>query len=217
MGSRIGLSIEQMDRAEKLLYGIPDGLKTAESNAFNRGLTAGKTEASKQIRQRYAISAGNVKKYQNEPRLQRSSGGGDAAIVFSGPKVPLFRFKPSPGNRSYTSTRIPVPVRGDGEDGDPVWRMVFKNTNVKGMDAKASGYKSGKNWFIANFKSGHPGIFKRTGGSTENNRAEIQEIWGFAVADMLDYEPAREAVKKRVEEVVGQRLEHEIGRLLSRY
>lgn len=216
MGIRLELSVEQLDRLETLLYGIPNGVNTAESNAFNRGLTAGKTEANKQIRQRYAISAGNVSA-NSKVTLRRSSGGGNAAIEFAGPKIPLFKFKPSPGNRSYTGTRIPVPVRGDGEDGNPVWRMVFKNTNVKGMDAKASGYKSGKNWFIANFKSGHTGIFKRTGGSTENNRAEIREIWGFAVADMLDYEPAREAVEKRVEEVVGQRLEHEIGRLLSRY
>ena len=85
------------------------------------------------------------------------------------------------------------------------------------MDAKESGYKSGKTWFIATFSSGHTGIFTRTGGDTANGRAKIEEIWGFSVADMLDYEPAKEAVGKRIEEVVGQRLEHEIGRLLSRY
>ena len=216
MGVRIELSIEQLERAEKLLYGIPNGVETAESGAFNRGLTAGKTEASKQIRQRYAIASGTVNKYQRVT-LQRSSGGGDAAIVFSGPKIPLFKFKPSPASRTYVGEKIPVPIRGDGENGDAVWRMVFKNAKVRGMDAKASGFKSGKNWFIANFSSLHTGIFKRTGDSTAGNRAAIEEIWGFAVADMLDYEPAKEAVGKRIEEVVGQRLEHEIGRLLSRY
>lgn len=49
MSIRINLSIEQLERAKKLLYGIPNGVKSAESNAFNRGLAAGKTEANKQI------------------------------------------------------------------------------------------------------------------------------------------------------------------------
>ena len=216
MGIRLELSIEQLDRVEKLLYGIPNGVEMAESNAFNRGLTAGKTEANKQIRQRYAISSGNVNA-NSKVTLRRSSGGGNAAIEFSGSKIPLYKFKPSPASRTYVGEKIPVPVRGDGDGEDAVWRMVFKNAKVKGMDAKASGFKSGKNWFIANFSSGHTGIFKRTGGNTTGGRAVIEEVWGFAVADMLDYEPAREAVEKRIEEVVGQRLEHEIGRLLSRY
>lgn len=64
MGIRLEMSCEQLSRVEKLLYGIPNGVATAESNAFNRGINAGKTEANKQIRQRYAISAGNVSKYQ---------------------------------------------------------------------------------------------------------------------------------------------------------
>ena len=214
MSIRINLSIEQLERAKKLLYGIPNGVKSAESNAFNRGLAAGKTEANKQIRQRYAIAAGNVSKY-SKVTLRRSSGGGEAAIEFSGPKIPLFKFKPSPSARTYTGQRIPVPIQGDGEDS--VWRTVFKNARVRGMDAKASGYKSGERWFIANFASGHTGIFKRTEESTENGKAKIEEIWGFAVADMLDYEPAKEAVAEKIQDVVGRRLEHEIGRILSRY
>lgn len=214
MGIRLEMSCEQLSRIEKLLYGIPNGVATAESNAFNRGITAGKTEAKKQIRQRYAISAGNLSKYQRVT-MRKSSGGGEAAIEFSGPKIPIYKFKPSPASRTYVGEKIPIPISGSGEDA--VWRMVFKNGKVKAMDAKASGFKSGHNWFIANFSSGHTGIFKRTGGTTSNGKPKIEEVWGFAVADMLDYEPAKEAVAKRVQEVVERRLEHEIGRILSRY
>ncbi len=213
---QIEMSIPQVERAEKLLYGIPNAAETAMSRAFNRGLLAGKTEASKQIRQRYAISAGNVKENQRVT-IRRSSGGGDAEIEFAGPKIPLYKFKPSPASRTYLPQKIPVPVRGDGDGETPVFRMVFKNAKTSGMDARASGYKSGANWFIARFKSGHVGIFKRTGGNTSGGRSVIEEIWGFSVADMLDYEPAKEATAKRIQETVGTTLEHEIGRVLSRY
>lgn len=214
MAVRIDLSIQQMERVEKLLYGIPNGVASAETAAFNRGLKAGKTEANRQIRQRYAISAGNVSKY-SKVKLRKSSGGSDAEIEFSGPKIPLFKFKPAPSSRTYVGKKIPVLIRGDGEDA--LWRMVFKNSRVRGMDAKASGFKSGDKWFIATFASGHTGIFKRTGGTTSGGKAKIEEVWGFAVADMLDYEPAKEAVAEKIQEVVGKRLEHEIGRILSRY
>lgn len=214
MAIRLEMSCEQLSRVEKLLFGIPGAAEKAESNAFNRGLTAGKTEASKQIRQRYAISAGNVSKNQRVT-LRRSSGGGDAAIEFSGPKIPIYKFRPSPAARTYVGQKIPIPISGDGEDA--VWRMVYKNSKVKAMDAKASGFKSGHNWFIANFSSGHTGIFKRIGGTTSGGKPKIEEVWGFAVADMLDYAPAKEAVGKRVQEVVAQRLEHEIGRILGKF
>lgn len=214
MSVKVELSCEQLSRVEKLLYGIPGGVEAAESNAFNRGLTAGKTEANKQIRQRYAISTGMVNRF-SRVTLRRSSGGGDAAIEFSGTKIPVFKFQPSPAARSYTGKRIPVVIQGEGKNA--VWRMVYKNHAVKAMDIKDTGYHTGEKWFIANFKSGHTGIFKRTGETTSGNKPEIREIWGPSVADMLDYEPAKEAVAERVQEVVNQRLEHEIGRILSRY
>lgn len=214
MSVKVELSCEQLNRVEKLLYGIPNAVETAESNAFNRGLTAGKTEANKQIRQRYAISSGMVNRF-GKATLRRSSGGGDAAIEFSGTKIPAFKFKPAPAARTYVGERIPVVIRGEGQDA--VWRLVFKNAAVKAMDIKETGYHIGSKWFIANFKSGHSGIFKRTGEITSGNKPKIREIWGPSVADMLDYEPAKEAVAERVQEVVNQRLEHEIGRILSRY
>lgn len=214
MSVKVEVYCEQLSRVEKLLCGIPGGVETAKSNAFNRGLTAGKTEASKQIRQRYAISNGMVNRFQ-KVTLRRSSGGGDAAIEFSGPKIPIYKFKPSPAYRSYNSKKTPVVISGEGKDA--VWRMVFKNNAVKAMDIKETGYKTGEKWFIANFKSGHTGIFKRTGGMTSGDKPKIREIWGPSVADMLDYEPAKEAVAERIQEVVNQRLEHEIGRILSRY
>lgn len=212
---QIELTIQQLDRMEALLHGIPGAVKTAETNAFNRGLTAGKTEANKQIRQRYAISSGNVSQY-SKATLRRSSGGGNAAIEFSGPKIPIYKYKPSPATRTYVGQYIPV-VISEPKGDDPMWRMVFKNAKVSAMDAKESGYKSGTNWFIANFQSGHTGVFKRTGKAKDSGKPEIEEIWGFAVADMLDYDPAKEAVAERIEEVVNDRIEHEIGRILSRY
>jgi hypothetical protein len=208
---QIQISVEQLERVEKLLYGIPGAIPTAEANAFNRGMEAAKTEAKRQIQQRYAITQGNLGKY-NKTKIQRASAGGtEAYIEFRGPKVPLYKYTPAPKSRTYVAERIPVMIHGVG------WRNVFKSGDVSAMDSRESGMVARPAGFIATFKSGHTGIFKRTGGSTSTGNAKIKEYWGYSVADMLDYEPAREAIQKKTEETVNKRLEHEITRILSRY
>ena len=208
---RISISCEQLERMEKLLHGIPGAIPKAEANAFNRGLEAGKAEANRQIRQRYAISSGNLSKYEKIKIQRASAGGTEGYIEFRGPKIPLFKFTPSPKSRTYVNERIPVMIHGVG------WRNIYKSGAVSAMDSKESGMRARPIGFIATFKSGHTGIFKRTGEETESGKTQIEEYWGYSVADMMDYEPARKAVEDKVSETVNKRLEHEISRILSQY
>lgn len=212
MGIQIEFSCEQLERVEKLLYGIPKAAQQVTARALNRGLEAAKTEASRQIRQRYAISTGNLNKYQSV-KIQKASAGGEGYIQFAGQKIPLFRFQTSPSARTYVGEKIPVMV----DPTNKIWRMVYKNAGVSAMDSRESGMTERPPAFIATFKSGHTGLFKRTGDYTDTGNSKIEEYWGYSAADMLDYEPAREAVMEKTQETVNNRLEHEIGRILSQY
>ena len=216
---RIQITCEQLSRAEKLLHGIPDAVPKATANAMNRGLDTLTAEANRQIRKRYAISSGSVKKYQRIT-LKRASGTGDstASIEFAGRKIPLYQFRPSPKTRTYTPEKIPVMIAGSGDStSEAVWRLVNKNARVSAMDIKESGMQARPSAFITTFRSGHTGIFKRTGQKTSTGNGEIKEYWGPGVADMLDYEPAKLEIAEKVQETVNKRLEHEIGRILAKY
>ena len=209
---RIEISCEQLERVEKILHGIPGAAEKATGRALNRGLSTAKSEASRQIRQRYAIASGKLGKYQ-KVKLKQAGESGEGSIEFSGPKIPLYQFTVRPGARSYLPERIAVPINAESN----IWRIVFKNADVSAMDSKESGMQKRGRGFIATFQSGHTGIFKRTGGTTSGGKAKIEEYWGYAVADMLDYEPAKEAIAEKVQETVNKRLEHEIGRVLDQY
>ena len=202
-------------RAELILHGIEGAAPEAMARAINRGMEAGKAEANRQIRQRYTISAKNLDK---KIKIRRATANSEGELKFSGPKVAAFKFTPKPSGRTYVGRKIPVPISfGTEPGGKDKWRMAFANAPVSVMEAKETGYRTGPKWFIATFQSGHTGIFKRTEGKTESGKPKLEEIWGYSVADMLDYEPAREAVENRISEVIGQRTEHEIGRVPSRY
>ncbi len=204
---RVIFTSEQLERAEKLLYGIPGATDKAVSNAFNRGLQTAKTEANRQIKQRYAITQGKVAKHSKVTIEKASSNGGDAAIVFAGSKIPLYEYSTNPKNRTYVGEKIVLKFK-DGRT-----HQVFKNKPVATMDAKDSGWKRGTKAFIATMQSGHTGVFERE----EQGRFPIKQLYGFSIADMLDYEPAKEAVAEKTAETVDKRLEHEIGRILSQY
>lgn len=83
-----------------------------------------------------------------------------------------------------------------------------------------------ENAFIAQMKSGHLGIFEgkgtwrrstrptKTGGNTENNE-KIKELFGPSVPRMAENAVVLQSVEDRVNEVINQRIDHEIERLLS--
>lgn len=202
---KLEVEIEGVERAEKLLHGIDGAKDQAVRRAFNRGTKKARTEAKREATKRYAITQGNIMKYSKVTLTP--SDGSTAKIEFSGQKIPLYRFTTRPKNRTYTGEKIVLMFR-DGQT-----HAVFKNKPVSAMDAKATGFREEKNSFIATMQTGHTGLFKRLG----QDRYPIKEEWGFALADMLDYEPARESIMEKTAEEVNKQLEHEIGRILGRY
>ena len=82
-----------IDRAKKLLAGIPKGAQKAVSSALKRAGTAGLAYAARAVREEYLIRAGDFKRYTKTKRVYNVSGGSTTVdLVFTGVHIPLIRF-----------------------------------------------------------------------------------------------------------------------------
>lgn len=209
---RIEVNQAQVDHVNKMLYTVPDQARTVFRNAINRGLTAARVQGEKEIKSRYLITSGGLKRWKRITiyRAQQTASDVVGEINFAGGKVPLYRFRVSPKVRRNTNRFV------NGRSG---WKV---NRAVKAGDIRDNGMMRMPNAFIAKFESGHMGIFERTGEKTSVKRTKTQykdklrEYYGPAIADMLDFKEAREAVQDRAGEVVAQRIDHELWRVVSK-
>lgn len=204
-----GVSVEidraKIDHVNRILEAFPEKALRVYERSIRRALQAGRTQALREIRLRYDIPQKSLTEdhsyYTFSDRVDRASGGVSGYIRFGGSKIPLYRFHPVPKERKYTNRFV------NGVSG---WRVT---SDIKAADLK--GRMLPRYGFIATFPSGHTGIFARTDGKTASGKDKLREFWGFNVQDMLDYEDAREAIQKRMREIVEQRIDHELLRALE--
>lgn len=115
----------------------------------------------------------------------------------------MYRFRVSPKVRTVTNRFV------NGRSG---WRV---NAPVSAGDIKERGMVRRRPAFIATFQSGHTGLFYRMNKKTSSGKDKLHEYYGPSVADMLDYEEAREAIQERAEEIVAKRVDQELWRVLN--
>lgn len=203
-GIDIQLDQRQVEHVNTILYEVPDKSRTVFRNAILRGMVAAKTQAKKEIKQRYDITTGNLRTYETmKERVFDFNDGVVGHLSFSGGKIPLFRFHPSRRVDARTGR-----FANKKKSGFKVPKKLSAADLIGKMQPRPAG-------FIATFASGHTGIFKRMGSKTRTGKYKIEEYWGFSVADMLDYPEARENVQERAEEIVGRRIDHELMRILG--
>lgn len=201
----IKLDEQQIRRVSQMLYAFPDKTRTVLGNAIRRGLTATRVQAEKEIRERYDISAGNLRTYKNifQHPVFNSNDGVVGEISFAGGKIPLYRYHVVPKNRVNTSRFA------NGYGGAKVPRQT------SAADLKETGLVPRPSAFVARFQSGHVGLFMVTERGKEGAKDKMKELYGFDIADMLDYEDARENILDRAQEVVAERIDHELYRMLN--
>lgn len=203
-GVGIEISAETMERVQTLLANIPKGAERAYMNAINRGLSRVKTAAWQGIKQVYTVQAAALNAATNT-RIQKAGTGNLAGFVrFAGYKIPLYKFKVSPkqpGGKKLVRASV---KKGGG--------AVFESA------------------FIAAMKSGHVGVFERTGeqgiagrlaktktpGGTMHTE-KLEEKMGLSAAQMAGQEAVSRQVQEEAQRLVNERLEHEIDRLLNGY
>lgn len=197
-------------RAEKLLAGITGGVEKATKSAMTRTVSHVRTQSTKRIRERYAISAANVRANENIKVTYRMGGGVQADILFSGTKIPLFRYSgASPKGPQFQKDAL-VRALVSGE-----WKTVHPGVPGAGHQLNSTGPTTFQNSFVASFRSGHTGIFERTGGSTSTGGAEIKEIMGSSPAQMVGNGEVVEKLSEDASKKFEERMDHEIARILA--
>lgn len=200
----VEVSEETTDRLHTLLAGIDNAEEKVLKPALARGLSAGKTAFNKQIKETYHISPSIISDYSKVgyKNVSVSESGIIGSIEYAGGVIPLYKFNVAPKKPTYGKKAVKASVMRTGG------QVVFDNA------------------FIAQMKSGHMGIFEgkgtwrrntrptQKGRNTENNE-KIKELFGPSVPRMAENTVVIQTVEDRVNEVINQRIDHEIERVLS--
>lgn len=134
--------------------------------------------------------------------VSQSSDGIVGSIEYSGGVIPLIKFKVSPNTPKKKATPSAAVLKASS-------LTKFARQN---------------NVFVQQMKSGHIGIFERkegeysaSRGSGQNKHTEkLKELLSPAVPQMVGNDTVMQTVEDRVNEVINQRIDHEIDRLLSK-
>jgi len=209
-----GINISVIDDAklrdaEIKLQGIRDGVSKAINSAIHRAAQTVRTESSSEIRQRYDIS-NQALRTEGNIRISYTYGHGvEASIRWLGNLIPLYRFN---GTKPENDTRYGyfVPVMIEGE-----WRMAHPSKASKAHQLKGTGTTQFNNAVTLKMKSGHIGIFERTGAVTSSGSDEIHELMGSSVAQMVGSEEVKAGLTVKALEKFDERFEHEVIRLMN--
>lgn len=199
---------EAIERAKALLTGIPGGMDKAMKAAMSRTVHRLRSESNKAIQEKYDISDAGIRQEKNVRVSYSYKNGVQATVTFSGRKIPLYRFggaSPTVPTQDIAEGRKPVMVHG-------AWTMQYQGVPAKGHQFKDTSPTQFADAFVARMKSGHIGIFERTGGMTSEGSDAIREIMGSSVAQMV----GKPEVAQRLTEEAYQTFETELDKAVYR-
>ena len=223
---------EAVDKAEKLLSGIPGGVEKAMKSAMRSAERTLRKNSTKTIRERYDITAQNIRSERNVSVHYSYGKGVQATIRFAGTRIPLIRFGgaypqvPTPD----TSQRVPVPVKVSLRGGitGKEMRLVHPGIPAKGHVLKSTKPTQFQTAFTARMKSqtgtSHIGIFERTGGATGTMLSsgkmfyfndELRELFGPSVAQMVGNQQVAQRLTERAYETFETELDKAVYRILT--
>jgi len=209
---------DALERAERMLEGIPNGIQKAVNSAINRAAAHLRSASTKAIRERYAISRANIRAGENVTITYTYRDGVQAYVHFAGNRIPLHRFDGSgPAQPTYdTSRRVPV-MLGTTADGEGKWRLVHPGAAAYGHVLKSTSPKKFQNAFTAKMGNGHTGIYERTGGMTSNDLDEIEELFGPSIPQMLGNQEVADKLTNEAMESFEKNLDQYVTALLNGY
>lgn len=198
----IEITSDAIERANTLLAGIPKGAEKVFSLSLNRGLTRVKTQALKQVKTVYTVN-NKALNAATKINVNKANTGNLAGYVsFSGVKIPLYKFKVTP-TKPATGKQVKAAVKNGGS-GTP-----FEDA------------------FIAKMKNDHTGVFERTGKQGIEKRLskykankhteKLEEKMGLSAAQMVGNEVIIEQLEEEAQELVNERVIHEMNRILNGY
>ncbi len=200
----------QLDKLQALLAGIPGGVEKASKSAMQRAVSYLRANSAKAIQEKYDISTANIRANENVFIRYSYQDGVQAFVTFAGGKIPLFRYGgASPG--------APTPLKDRwvkvADKTGPHW--YHPSVPAHGHQFKDTAPALFENAFVARMRSGHVGIFKRSGGESRGGGDAISEIMGGTVPGMLGKDAVKERLGEQAAEKYRERYNHEVVRLLN--
>jgi hypothetical protein len=200
-----------LERARKLLGAFPGGAEKAISGALQRSASHIRANAAKAIRARYDISAANIRAEERiKVTRQNRAGGMSVSVEFKGNRIPLHKYggshpkEPTPD----VGRRVAAVVEGG-------WRKVYPGVPARGHQLKGTAPSQFVRAFVARMKSGHIGIFERTGGRAASGGDAIRELMGSSVPQMLGSPEVEQSLAEGALAKFDERIEHEIRRIIN--
>ena len=199
----IRIDTEELDRAVKFLEGIPGAAQKATRTALTKTMRGAQKEAIKKVTERYTIKQEKILPCFS--RILRVSDGMTVGFRARGRVNDLAYFKHNP--KSVPRRRPPK--------GKYLYSQVVKGEG--GTIAHA---------FLARMKSGHVGVFHRTGEYGRNkhrnkrgefDQEEIKTLNGPSTPQMLGSPSVAAFIQQRMEERLAKNMEHEVNAFLMGY
>ena len=200
-----------IERAKALLAGIPGGVDKAMKASMSRTVDKLRRESNQAIREKYDITDAGIRSEKNVRVRYSYQNGVQATVTFSGRKIPLYRFGgayPKVPTQDIAAGKKPVMVKG-------AWTMQYQGMAARGHQFQDTGPTQFMDAFVAQMKSGHIGIFERTGGSTSEGSDAIREIMGSSVAQMVGNQQVAQGLTERAYETFETELDKAVYRILT--
>ena len=203
----IEVNAAQLEKIEMILSGVPGGAEKAIKSVISRVQSTMRTTAVKGITKVYDIKQADVTDKKNTNiKLKRTNDtdGVVGSVIFSGNKIPLYRF----GISHKAPKRKPRKALINF-GGRRAW--VNPGVPVRARLLKSSTKKLFANSFIAKKRNGHYSMFERMGLASQ----PIREIPGASTAEMAERDEILDKIEAAAMDTIDKRVEHEITRILN--
>lgn len=110
-----------LDRAEKMLAGVPGGTEKAVKSAMQRAVSNMRSAMSRKSRKNTTSAVQPADRQEHQSRYSYASGSVTATVTFAGKKIPLYRYNgTTPKIPKYdTSRRVPVVIKNETKMAHP--------------------------------------------------------------------------------------------------
>lgn len=197
----ITIDDKELEKAQKLLGGIENGVKRAITSAINHSLGKAKTKLKKKITQEYYIKSSDVEKTLSIKKANYSTLAGTIS------------------SRSKRASLTKLKIK---KSGTSILSGVRKSNGIKLLRGKDELF--GKP-FTAKMKNGHTGVFQRKTkqrigvgmGSSSEQENPIQELYTLSIPQMAGEKGVQKYIEEEAEKMVNERFEHEVERILKGY
>lgn len=198
-----------LERAQKILAGIPNGTQKAISSAINASAGKAVTGVIQSLKKNYTISPKNIRKSAFNIRRAKASSL-EATIIIKGKVLGLNNFKMTPKEPSKQVPFVKVKKGGGGS-----FPRAFAARMKSGHIGIFERFQDGSRGKIKKYMQEHHPRAKKRGKGMTKGRAAIKELYGPSVPRMVKSPEIRSTIWKIVRNEFDLNMKKAINRILE--